>query len=67
MPDTTCSAGPRCATWADHRWSAARVVATGRHPMLGAYQRVVERCEHCGREVSETEWLRPQRATKEDQ
>jgi len=46
-----------CEMWADHDFSAVRVIETGRHLVCGYYQRVEWVCAHCGRCTTETVWL----------
>lgn len=46
-----------CETWSDHVWGGRQFVDTGRHPTMGHYQRYLVRCDHCGKETTETEWL----------
>jgi len=46
-----------CLTWNDHRWSSRRFLEAGKHPTNGHFHRYLTKCEMCGREVLETEWV----------
>ena len=46
-----------CETWNEHEWDGPRFLDSGRHPCRGRFQRYRVRCEHCGRETTQTEWL----------
>lgn len=47
----------RCATWMDHDWRSPVLVASGRHPVLGPYQKFRTACTRCPVETSETRWM----------
>lgn len=49
--------GQVCETWADHQWGGHRFVEVGRHPTMGHFQKLLVRCERCGRETTETRWM----------
>jgi hypothetical protein len=46
-----------CETWTDHEFGRERVVASGTHPQLGPYVRVVRTCGCCDKSTEETRWL----------
>jgi hypothetical protein len=46
-----------CQTWTEHEWRQPRFVEAGRHPTMGRYNRYVVRCNGCGRETTQTEWI----------
>lgn len=55
-----------CQTWSDHEFGRARFLETGRHPVLGRYNRFVISCANCPRTITQTEWLNRTRATADD-
>ncbi len=58
-----------CRTWNDHEWGEPRVVAAGRHPTQGYWQRVSCRCtrDGCDRELTVTHWPTPSSVRPEPQ
>lgn len=54
-----------CRQFSDHDFDEPRLVETGRHPVLGRFNRYVARCAHCPRTETQTEWLDRQRPTYE--
>jgi hypothetical protein len=44
----------RCETWIDHEFGEPRLIASGRHPVTGPYQRFEATCDICQRTVFET-------------
>ena len=46
-----------CAEWSEHEWDGQRFLENGRHSSMGRFQRYLVRCNRCGRETTQTEWL----------
>lgn len=49
---------PVCEVWADHEWSEPRFQESGRHDVLGPFNRYVRQCARCGRTTIETQWAK---------
>lgn len=47
---------PYCETWADHDWSARRMVDSGRDRSGRAFQTYHMTCSRCPKIMAQTEW-----------
>lgn len=45
-----------CELWTDHEWDTQRLVESGKHPLMGTFQKFLATCRRCGRETTETRW-----------
>lgn len=60
----TKSAPPlRCASWNEHEWRTPRLITSGNHPTMGAYQLFKIVCERCDGSRMETRWLHERSAS----